>query len=178
MAKELKIIELGNPLLRAKAKSISKKEIKTKKFQNFCDKLIATCEVKKGVGIAAPQVGVSKRVFVVWSRPSKKRKMIPKMDPLIVINPELIFSSKKLVRDFEGCLSIPGVRAIVPRYKEIEVSYTTRDCTSVKEKYVDFVARIFQHEFDHIEGIVFIDRIDTKDLVTEKEYQRIKKASK
>ncbi len=173
MAKILKIIELGNPILRTKAKVVSRQEIKTKKFQNFCNNLIATCEEKNGVGIAAPQVGISQRVFVVWSKPSKRYKHAPKMDPLIVINPILKFLGTKKEKRFEGCLSIPGIRGLVSRYKEIEVSYTTRDGEKRKEKYTDFVARIFQHEFDHLNGVVFLDRTNSKDLITEAEYQKI-----
>lgn len=178
MTKILKVIELGNPILRSKAKVVALSEIKSKSFQNFCDNLIATCEARFGVGIAAPQVGVSKRVFVVWSRPNKRYKTAPKMEPLIIINPELKFLNKKQEKSWEGCLSIPGIRGLVPRYKEIEITYTTRTGEKKKEKYTDFVARIFQHEFDHLNGVVFLDRVDPKDLITEKEYQKLFKKKK
>lgn len=173
MSKILKVIELGNPILRTKAKAVSVVEIKTRKFQNFCDNLITTCESKNGVGIAAPQVGVSKRVFVVWSKPSKRYKTAPKMEPLVVINPKLRFLKKRQEKSWEGCLSIPGIRGLVTRYKDIEVAYTTRTGEKKKEKYTDFVARIFQHEFDHLNGVVFLDLTNPKDLVTEAEYKKI-----
>lgn len=178
MSKILNIIELGNKILRTKAKVVSASEIKTKEFQNFCNNLIATCDAKKGVGIAAPQVGVLHRVFIVWSKPSKRYKKAPKMEPLVVINPILKFLGTKKEKSFEGCLSIPGIRGLVSRYKKIEVSYITRDGENRKERYKDFVARIFQHEFDHLNGVVFLDRVDPKDLVTEKEYQKIIKSSR
>lgn len=173
MAKILKVVELGNPLLRAKAKTVSASEIKTKKFQNFCDNLIATCESNKGVGIASPQVGVSKKVFIVWSKPGKRYKTAPKMSPLVVINPTIKPLNKKQKKDWEGCLSIPGIRALVPRYTNIEVEYTTRDGKKVCEMYHDFVARIFQHENDHLDGKVFLDIVSSKDIVTEAEFKKI-----
>ena len=173
MTKILKVVELGNPILRSKAKTVALSAIKSKNFQNFCDNLIATCEAKSGVGIAAPQVGISKRVFVVWSKPSKRYKTAPKMEPLVVINPELKFLNKKQEKSWEGCLSISGIRGLVSRYKEIEIAYTTRTGEKKKEKYTDFVARIFQHEFDHLNGVVFLDRTNPKDLVTEAEYKKI-----
>lgn len=173
MTKILKVIELGNPILRSKAKVVVLSEIKSKSFQNFCDNLIATCEAHFGVGIAAPQVGVSQRVFVVWSKSSKRYKTAPKMKPLVVINPKLRFLNKKQEKSWEGCLSIPGIRGLVTRYKDIEVTYTTRIGENKTEVYKDFVARIFQHEFDHINGVVFLDRANPKDLVTEVEYKKI-----
>jgi peptide deformylase len=95
------------------------------------------------------------------------------MEPLVVINPELKFLNKKQEKSWEGCLSIPGIRGLVPRYKEIEIAYITRTGEKKKEKYTDFVAQIFQHEFDHLNGVVFLDRTNPKDLVTEAEYQKI-----
>lgn len=86
---------------------------------------------------------MSQRVFIVWSKPSKRYKKAPKMEPLVIINPILKFLSKKTEKSFEGCLSIPGIRGLVPRYKKIEVSYTTRNGENKKEKYTDFVARTF-----------------------------------
>jgi peptide deformylase len=173
--KPLKVIELGNPILRAKAKSVSVSEIKSKAFQNFCKKLIAICEAKKGVGIAAPQVGVLKRVFIVWSKPSKRYKHASKMEPLVVINPKLSFPKKNIEKGYEGCLSIPGIRGLVPRYKEVVVEYLNEKGEKKKEKYSEFVAKIFQHEGDHLDGIVFLDRTNPKDLITEAEYQKIVK---
>ncbi len=176
--KKLKVIELGNKVLRQKSKKVSRAEILSKKFQNFCDELIQTCKEKNGVGIAAPQVGVLKHVCIVWSRPNKRYKKIPKMEPEVVINPILIPLGKKQKKEFEGCLSIPGIRGLVPRYTKILVTYTNRKGEKCEAVCVDFVARIFQHEIDHLEGIVFLDRTNPKDLVTESEYQKIIKKKK
>ena len=80
----------------------------------------------------------------------------------------------EIVKDWEGCLSVPGIRGLVPRYREIEVEYTTRTGQQERKILTDFVARIFQHELDHLNGILFIDHIeDEQDLYTEAEYQKI-----
>lgn len=173
MSKKLKIVELGDKILRTKAKSVSIKEIKTKKFQNFCDDLIKTCDLNDGVGIASPQVGQSKRVFILWIRNTKRRKNVPELGPLIIINPRIISTSKKILKAYEGCLSIPGIRGIVPRYESVEVEFINKKGKRVKTEFQKFPARIFQHEFDHLNGIVFLDRVDVKSLVTESEYRKI-----
>lgn len=176
--KKLRVIELGNKVLRQKSKKVSRAEILSQKFQNFCDELIQTCKEKNGVGIAAPQVGVSKRVCIVWSRPNKRYKKIPKMEPEVIINPVFVAQSKQMKKEFEGCLSIPGIRGLVPRSVKISIEYTNRKGEKRRSQYKDFVARIFQHEIDHLNGIVFLDRTNSKDLVTESEYQKIIKRKK
>jgi peptide deformylase len=173
MSKNLKIVELGDKILRAKAKPVSVKDIKTKKFENFCNDLIKTCDLNSGVGIASPQVGQSKRMFILWSRNTKKRKNVPELGPLVIINPKIISTSKKILKAYEGCLSVPGIRGIVPRYESMEVEFINREGKKVKTKFQKFPARIFQHEFDHLNGIVFLDRADSKNLITEKEYKKL-----
>jgi peptide deformylase len=92
------------------------------------------------------------------------------MEPTAMINPKILKKSKEIKKDWEGCLSIPGIRALVPRPTNIEVEYTDRKGKTQKKKYKDFVARIFQHELDHLDGIVFLDRAKSTDMITEKEY--------
>lgn len=95
------------------------------------------------------------------------------MEPTAMINPRIISSSTETVKDWEGCLSIPGIRGLVPRNRAIEIEYTSRDGKLHRQELTDFVARIFQHEHDHLDGIVFLDRVEsTKELMTEDEYQK------
>lgn len=90
-----------------------------------------------------------------------------------MINPQIISHSTETLKGWEGCLSIPGIRGLVPRYQAIEVEYTSRDSQQHRQELTDFVARIFQHEYDHLDGIVFLDRVEsTQDLMTEQEYQQ------
>jgi peptide deformylase len=95
------------------------------------------------------------------------------MEPTAMINPRIIASSTEKFKDWEGCLSIPGIRGLVPRSRSIEIEYTSRDGQLHQQELTDFVARIFQHEQDHLDGIVFLDRVEsTQELMTEDEYQK------
>lgn len=175
MAKLLQIAHLGNKILRQKAALV--KNVSDSKIQELIDDLIVTVKDVDGVGIAAPQVYESKRLFILASHPNPRYPKAPKMKPMAVINPKIISHSGKKSKDWEGCLSIPGIRALVPRWQSIQVEFTDRQNGIMTRSYHDFVARIFQHEFDHLNGIVFIDRLETtKDIITEKEYQKINHA--
>ena len=167
----LDIAELGNPILRCQAQSIEK--VREPKILQLIDDLIATAELNNGVGIAAPQVSASYRLFIVASRPSIRYPQAPKMNPTAMINPTIISRSNEIVKDWEGCLSIPGLRGLVPRARVIEVEYTMIAGDRVRKIFTDFIARIFQHELDHLDGIVFLDRLESnQDLFTEAEYQK------
>jgi peptide deformylase len=166
----LQVIELGHPVLRRIAKPIA--EARRKTLQPLMDQLIQTAQQANGVGIAAPQVGTSERLFIVASRPTPRYPHAPVMEPTVMINPQIISHSAARVKDWEGCLSVPGVRGLVPRYQAIAVEYTGRDGQHYHQELTDFVARIFQHELDHLDGILFIDRVEsTQDLISEQEYQ-------
>ena len=167
----LGVAQLGEPVLRKKARPV--KDVMSGEIQSLIDNMIATCQDVDGVGIAAPQVYEPIRLFIVASKPSRRYPHAPYMEPTAIINPRILFRSKETVKDWEGCLSIPGLRALVPRHLTIKVEYTDRTGKKVKATYEDFIARIFQHEFDHIEGVVFLDRASTMDMVTEKEFQKL-----
>ena len=172
MSRLLTIAQLGNPILRIKAQPVS--QITDKKLSELIDSLIATAVDAKGVGIAAPQVSQSYRLFIVASRPSDRYPYAPEMLPTAMINPQIISHGAEIVKDWEGCLSVPGVRGLVPRYQKIAVEYTTREGKLEHQILTDFVARIFQHELDHLDGKVFLDRIENEqDIYTEAEYQAI-----
>lgn len=172
MSEILEIIQLGDPVLRAKAQLVE--NVKSQRIQKLIDNLIATVKQANGVGIAAPQVQMSDRLFIIASRPNPRYPNAPQMEPTAMINPRILAQSTDLVKGWEGCLSIPGIRGLVPRYQAIEVEYTTRDGKLQKQELTDFIARIFQHECDHLDGIVFLDRLEsTQDIVTEQQYQRI-----
>jgi peptide deformylase len=172
MGEILEIVELGHPILREKARSI--REIHTDRIQTLIDDLIATVQKANGVGIAAPQVARSDQLMIVASRPNLRYPTAPTMEPTPMINPRILAHSDETVRGWEGCLSVPGIRGNVPRYQTVEIEFFDRFGKLQKMEMTDFVARIFQHEFDHFNGIVFIDRVEsTQDLITETEYQKI-----
>lgn len=172
MTNQLNVIELGNPILRQRAEPI--KNIKDESVQSLIDELMVTVVQADGVGIAAPQVARSHRLFIMASRPNPRYPKAPYMEPTAIINPKIIGHSSETAKDWEGCLSVPGIRGLVPRYQTIEVEYCDHNGKLQKLELTDFVARIFQHEFDHLEGKVFLDRVEsTLDLITEAEYQKL-----
>ena len=140
----LEIIKEGHPGLRKMAQPVSLEELESEEMQLFLDDLKATMKSAGGVGIAAPQVNVSKRVFVA-------------MDS-IILNPELTyFDDKGMKSSTEGCLSIPGKRYVVPRYKEIHIDYFDRNGEVVSQDVRGFKAIVIQHEYDHLDGILISD---------------------
>ena len=172
MADILELTELGNPILREVAKDV--KDVADDEVQKLIDDMLVTVTDANGVGLAAPQVDSSLRIFVMASYPNPRYPDAPEIDPYEVINPEIISVSDEMEEDWEGCLSIPGIRGIVPRHKEIEVKYMDRFGREKKEVINDFLARVFQHEFDHLEGIVFLDRLESSmDIITDKEYMKL-----
>jgi len=167
----LQVAQLGNNILRCQAKPVN--NIWHKNLQQIIDNLITTVIATNGVGIAAPQVSMNDRLFIIASRPNLRYPQAPKMDPKAIINPRLISHSEDRVKGWEGCLSVPGMRGLVPRYRVINVEYTNREGKLERQELTGFVARIFQHEYDHLEGLVFLDRVEsTTDLMTEDEYQK------
>ena len=165
----LEIVQLGNSALRDIAQPVY--GIHDAEVQTLIDKLLATMVQGNGVGIAAPQVGRSLRIIIIASRPNPRYPNAPTMEPMVMVNPHLLSHSEETALGWEGCLSIPGLRGLVPRYRAIEVEYMNRDGSIERQDLTDFVARIFQHEFDHLGGKVFLDRVEkVQDLMTEQEY--------
>ncbi len=167
----LQIAHLGHSVIRATTKDVT--DVSSPDIQELIDTMFATCMDAPGVGLAAPQVYKKLRLFVMIPNPKNARAK-----PIAVINPKIISMGKEIKKDWEGCLSIPGIRGLVPRHTTIKVEFIDREGKKVVKIFKDFVARIFQHEYDHLDGIVFLDRTDSKDLITEKEYQKILRKKK
>jgi len=165
MNKIAKIAQIGDFVLREQAQPVANID------RELVESLIATAIANNGVGIAAPQISNSQRLFIIASHPSDRYPNAPTMQPTAMINPRITTHGTQVVKDWEGCLSVPNVRGLVPRYQEITVEYTTIEDEIKQEILTDFVARIFQHELDHLDGILFVDRVESKkDLYTEAEY--------
>ncbi len=164
------IAQLGHPVLRVPANRVvvpAPEGIRT-----LVEDMLATLRDANGVGIAAPQVYESSSVFIVASRPNPRYPDAPTMEPEVMVNPEIVERSGDIVPGWEGCLSIPGFRGLVPRPMKIRVRYQTLDGATLDREFVDFVARVIQHEDDHLHGLVFLDRLGSaRDVVTEREYQ-------
>ena len=150
----LEIIKEGHPTLRLKAKEVTDEDLQSSEFQAFLDDMATTMKASRGVGLAAPQVNVSKRIFVMenaWGG-----------TPLThVLNPVVTYyKDKGMKSSTEGCLSIPGRRFSVPRYKELHIDYFDREGNPISEDVKGFEAIIIQHEFDHLEGILISDFVE------------------
>ncbi|MCK5718800.1 MAG: peptide deformylase [Thiomargarita sp.] len=165
------IAQLGHEVLRSKAVTLNQETIKLASTQQLIDDMLATIKDANGVGMAAPQIYESLQIFIMASCPNMRYPSAPYMDPIAIINPKVIEHSDEIEKNWEGCLSVPGIRGFVPRYKRIKIGYFTRDIQPRQQVLEDFVARIFQHEYDHLHGISFLDRLETtKDIITEKEF--------
>jgi peptide deformylase len=172
MAESLPISQLGDPVLRQISQPVY--NVQEAWVQTLIDDLITTLRQSNGVGIAAPQVANSHRLLIVASHANARYPNAPDMEPTPMINPHIVSHSDEVVKDWEGCLSIPGIRGLVPRYTEIEIEYTTRDGKLKHERFSGFVARIIQHELDHLEGKVFLDRLESvQDIITDQEYLKL-----
>lgn len=156
MAKSRKIIQLGHPVLRKKAKKVV--NIQSDFIRSLIDDLFVTMNESDGVGIAAPQIAESYHLFIVAPQSNLRYPDAPEIEPIIAINPEITWFSDEKEEDWEGCLSVPEIRGLVSRAKRIKIIYTTQMGIECKGIFSDFTARVFQHEYDHLQGIVFVDR--------------------
>ncbi len=160
--KLLDIRLVGDKVLRLQAEKI---ETFDDEFLAFCDDLIHTMYITDGVGLAAPQVGVSKQVFAIdyeWGGEDSAKK-----NPLIYVNPEITFSEGSITHE-EGCLSVPDVFEKVKRPNHIKIKAQDRYGNPIEEELTDFPAVVFQHEFDHLKGVLFIDHLTKLKLLLHK----------
>jgi peptide deformylase len=155
-----KIVTIPDPVLRNKAQKVNGVGEEEKKL---AQDLLDTLEVAKdpeGAGIAATQIGVSKKMCVVrnfFPNPAKNGEYTH--EDYVLINPKIVSTSKETEVDYEGCLSVPNVYGKVERYKKIKVDATDISGDRIKIKAQDFFARTIQHEIDHLEGVLFTDRV-------------------
>ena len=171
MNEQVEILQLGNPVLAQIASPVEK--IMSDATQQTIDMMLTTVAKAGGVGIAAPQINISQRIFIMCSKPNKRYPEAPLMQPTAIINPEIITTSKEQEKDWEGCLSVPSIRGLVPRYKTIKVSYFDLQGNKHNKELSGFLARIFQHEIDHLDGLTFIDRVESvQDLCSETEWYK------
>ncbi|MGJ0484829.1 MAG: peptide deformylase [Methylomicrobium sp.] len=166
------IAQLGAEALRLPAEPVA--EVNSTETRALITTLKATLASTQGVGLAAPQISMPQRIIIVASRPTPRYPNAPLMEPTVMINPAFIPLSEVREKDWEGCLSIPGIRALVPRFKEIRIDYTDEQGNAIRTCLQDFIARVFQHEFDHLNGLVFLDRVESnRDIFSESEYLKL-----
>ena len=164
----LKVARMGHPVLRALAKSVDATEVRTAAFQKLIDDMIETMTEYEGIGLAAPQVHEHVRLFVAGVEGSGDNlKIVP------FINPVITPIGEETVEDWEGCLSIPDVRGRVPRAREVSIKALDRRGKPFEMTLKGFPARVVQHETDHLDGILFFDRMKSFETLTfMEEFQR------
>lgn len=168
----LKIIQPNNPTLRKKAEPVTTFD---EEFQTLVDDMIETMRAAHGVGLAAPQVERSLRVAVIETLPEvddEGEELETTRDLYVIVNPEIIWESAEMEDGIEGCLSIPGWLGEVSRHQSVLVRALDRHGNKIRLRMHDWDARIFQHEIDHLDGVLYIDRLtDPDNFWTEEKFQ-------
>jgi len=151
-----KIVTLPDPVLRRKAHAVTKFD---KNLSTLIDDMVETMREAPGVGLAAPQIGLSERLLVIeyFEREEDEENEDAPKKVWAVINPEIVKSSEETIMGVEGCLSIPGLLGEVERHAEVQVKGLNRHGKPMKVKAKGWLARIFQHEIDHLNGVLFTD---------------------
>jgi peptide deformylase len=158
----LKVARMGHPVLRQKARAIEPKELKTVPLQKFIDDMIQTMDEYSGVGLAAPQVHEGLRIFVAHLDPAGRGHG----ESIAIVNPEIEIVGSDMIEGWEGCLSIPDIRGRVPRAARIRVTALDRQGKRIEINAEDFPARVIQHETDHLNGVLFLDRMRSFETLT------------
>lgn len=160
------IVRLGHPALRTPARPVPPGLITDPDFQALIDDMVETMHEARGVGLAAPQIGEEIQLFVYQAAGP------PEVPLHVVINPLITPQARELVYDWEGCLSIPDLRGLVPRHSAVRVQGLDREGRSLDYTAQGFEARIVQHEYDHLNGVVFLDRMrDLRSLAFFEEWE-------
>jgi peptide deformylase len=155
----LKVARIGHPVVRAAAIPVPAGDIASSGFQRLIDDMVVTMQEYEGVGLAAPQVHVSLRVAVIEVRASDERSHAA-VPLTVLVNPVVTPIGDERVHALEGCLSIPGLRGVVPRFELVRLAALDRDGRPYAAEASGFFARVIQHECDHLDGKVYLDRMD------------------
>jgi peptide deformylase len=178
---KLEILQTGEPVLRQEARSLSHNEILGRPVQNLIEAMTNAMRDAPGVGLAAPQVGLPLQLVVIEDKPEYLEKLAPehvaerKRRPVpfhVLINPKLIIEDTEAVEFFEGCLSLAGFTAIVPRAMRVRVECLNEKAEPVAIVADGWYARILQHEIDHLNGVLYIDRMKSRSFTTQDNYTR------
>jgi peptide deformylase len=170
----MKIALVGEKILKTPAINVAESELLTDQFIAFVDELKHTMLSANGIGIAAPQVFDPRAVMIIASRPNSRYPDAPNMAPLVMINPIVNASSDDKIAGWEGCLSVPSLRGKIKRHEWIEVEYLSMQGEKINRLFDGFVARIFQHEYDHLVGKTWLDHIESSDdIMAESVWSRI-----
>jgi peptide deformylase len=166
----LEVVRLGHPVLRSVADEVPEDWFGSGRLADLSHAMVRTMIEQEGVGLAAPQVAEGLRLFAYWVPETDE---LPEIAPTILVNPDIRAIGDDVEEGWEGCLSIPGLRGLVPRPRRVKVKARTIDGEPVSLTADGFQARVIQHENDHLNGIVFLDRMtSTQNLAFEPEWER------
>jgi peptide deformylase len=164
------IVRMGHPMLRERAAEVAGDRLGTRFLRDLGRDLIRTMHDGSGVGLAAPQIALPLRLFAYYV---PAEGATPALPPRVLVNPRLTLHGQADEAGWEGCLSIPGLRGLVPRHARVRVEAVDVDGEPLAFEADGFQARVIQHEFDHLDGILFLDRMPTMvDLYYEEEWDR------
>ena len=166
----LEVVRLGHPVLRSVAEEVPEDWFGSGRLADLGQAMIRTMIEEEGVGLAAPQVAESLRLFTYWVPESNDH---PEIEPRILVNPDVRAIGDEIEEGWEGCLSIPELRGLVPRARRIKVKGRDIEGNPASLTADGFHARVIQHEYDHLDGVVFLDRMtSTHSLAFEPEWAR------
>ena len=177
----LQIAQIGEQVLRAPANELSRQDILSPKTQELIEHMRDTMRDAPGVGLAAPQVGVALQLAVIEDREEYQKKFTPtqlserQRQPIpfhVIVNPRIVSADNTGLEFFEGCLSVAGYSAIVPRARAVTVEYLNEHAENKRVEAVGWYARIMQHEIDHLAGVLYVDRMRTCTLTTLENLER------
>ena len=183
----LKILQAGEPVLRAQARQLTREEIISDEIQRLIQDMRETMRDAPGVGLAAPQVGVTLQLAVIEDREEqlsslppqelaeKERQAVPFH---VIINPEITVLGDDRTDFYEGCLSLSGFSAVVPRARRVRVAYLSEHGEPQSVEASGWYARILQHEIEHLRGTLYIDRMETRTFTSLDNWSRFWKASR
>src|SRR5213593_2808709 len=155
----LKVARLGHPVLRQITATLSLQQLQSGEIQKVIDDMVETMKEYDGVGLAADQVHESKQIAVLEVADNPRYPQKPRVPLTVLVNPKITPLSEEMEEDWEGCLSVPDLRGLVPRYKSIRVQAWDRSGNELDFVADDFHARVIQYEFDHLNGKVYLDRM-------------------
>jgi peptide deformylase len=172
----LKIAQIGHPVLRQRAREVTAEELASPAMQRFIDDLVETMRDANGAGLAAIQVYEPVRIFAVEVENNPRYPYKPRVPLTVVVNPVIEPLTEETFENYEGCLSVPNLRGIVDRRTEIRVTGWDRRGAPFERVYRGLTAGTFQHEKDHLDGVIFVDRVkDPRTLCTWAEFDRFHK---
>ncbi len=171
--KPFHLTQFGNSILRKRQKRVPNAFLGAQSFRTLVKKMFFTLHHARGVGLAAPQIGKDMALAVIEVKKTKLRPDVVPLKKTVIVNPKIISYSRVAEYDWEGCLSLKDVRGLVPRAKEITVEYRDGSGKKIIKKLEGFQARVFQHEIDHLNGILYVDRMDDmRTLITKEELEK------